>query len=477
MAAQPPSPQGFGYTPQLRRRLGLPDLINYGLVFMVIIAPMGIFGSVYQASGGMIVLAYAVGAFAMVFTAISYWQMVRAFPLAGSVYTYAGRGIAPWAGFLAGWAALFDYLLVPSLLSLVAAAAMNAIVPVIPVWAWIVLFLVFNTVINLYGIRMTALNNRIFLIGALIVLVIFLGAGITALLNGAGNGSAVLDPVFNADTFTSSLLLGAASVAVLSFLGFDAISMLAEENRGGASQIGKAMLAVLALTGTAFIAQTWVAALLVPNPGQLVTDGDPGGTAFYDAARVAAGPWLATLTAVATGLAWGVANNMVAQVATSRFLVAMGRDRQLPGWLAKVSIRRAVPVNATLTVAVVSLTLSLYMNTRADGITLLASLINFGAICAFITLHASVMWHYLRRKHLRNVWLHAVVPLIGAGILVMVAVHANVLAQWVGGAWIALGVGVLGVLYLSGRRPHLSGLAPASSPEPETAVAAGHHAH
>jgi len=477
MAVHPPSLEGFGYTQELHRRLGLADLIIYGLVFMVVIAPMGIFGSVYQASGGMVVLAYAIGAVALVFTAISYWQMVRAFPLAGSVYTYAGRGIAPWAGFLAGWAALFDYLLVPSLLSLVAAAAMTATLPAVPVWAWIVLFLTFNTVMNLLGIRLTALVNRVFLVGALSVLLIFLAMGIAALLTGAGNGSAVLDPLFNPDAFSASLVLGATSVAVLSFLGFDAISMLAEENRGGASDIGKAMLAVLALTGTAFIAQTWVAALLVPNPAQLVSDGDPGGTAFYDAARVAAGPWLARLTAVATALAWGVANNMVAQVATSRLLFAMGRDRQLPGGLAKVSIRRAVPVHAVMTVAVVSLTVSLYMNARADGIALLASLINFGAICAFITLHASVMWHYLRRLRSRNLGLHLVVPLIGATILVTVAINANVLAQRVGLAWLGLGVLVLGVLYVSGRRPHLSGFAPASSPEPATAVAAGHHAH
>ena len=80
---------------------------------MVPIAPFGIFGSVFQGSGGMVALAYAIGMVAMMFTALSYAQMSRAFPMAGSVYTYAGRGIAPPVGFLAGWMILLDYVLVP----------------------------------------------------------------------------------------------------------------------------------------------------------------------------------------------------------------------------------------------------------------------------------------------------------------------------------------------------------------------------
>jgi hypothetical protein len=122
-------PTRFGYRQELRRTLGFADLLFYGLVFMVPIAPMGIFGSVYVASGGMVALAYLVGMVALVFTAASYAQMVKAFPLAGSVYNYAGRGIAAPVGFLAGWAVLLDYMLVPSLLSLIAAVCCTRCAP------------------------------------------------------------------------------------------------------------------------------------------------------------------------------------------------------------------------------------------------------------------------------------------------------------------------------------------------------------
>src|SRR6187397_1698159 len=164
----------FGYRQELRRTLGLGDLLIYGLIFMVPIAPFGIFGSVFQASGGMVALAYAIGMVAMVFTALSYSQMVKAFPMAGSVYSYAGRGIAQPVGFLAGWMVLLDYVLVPGLLYLIAGVAMNSTVPAVPVWAWIAIFVVLNTVVNYLGIEMTARINRIMLAAELVVLAIFL---------------------------------------------------------------------------------------------------------------------------------------------------------------------------------------------------------------------------------------------------------------------------------------------------------------
>src|SRR4029450_624483 len=114
----------------------------------------------------------------------------------------------------------------------------------------------------------------------------------------------------------------------------------------------------------------------------LLADGDPGGTAFYDAARVAGGGWLAGLTAVATAIAWGFANSLVAQAATSRLLYAMARDRQLPSFLARVHRRTQVPANATFLVAAVSLALGLFMWRRTNGITELVGLINFGAMTA-----------------------------------------------------------------------------------------------
>jgi amino acid transporter len=449
-----PGIEAFGYHQELKRSLTFTDLLVYGLVFMVPIAPFGIFGGVFQTSGGMVALAYAVGMVAMAFTAASYSQMSRAFPMAGSVYTYAGRGIAQPVGFIAGWMILLDYVLVPGLLYLIASIAMNSIVTAIPVWLWLVAFVALNTIVNYLGIEFTARINKIMLIGELIVLAIFLVIGVVALASGEGRGFD-FSPVYNSDTFSFELIFGAVSIAVLSFLGFDGISTLAEENRDAARSLGKAMIGALVLAGTLFIVQTWVAALLVPDPDTLIAEGDAAGTAFYDAAGVAGGAWLATLTAVATAIAWGFANSLVAQAATSRLLFAMARDRQLPSILAKVDPKHRVPVNATLFVALISLALGLYMATRDDGITLLSTLVNFGALTAFLLLHVSVVVHFIVRKKSRNWGLHLVVPVVGFAILVAVIVNAQVAAQTLGFLWLGIGVVLLVVLMATGREPAL----------------------
>ena len=102
--------------------------------------------------------------------------------------------------------------------------------------------------------------------------------------------------------------------------------------------------------------------------------------------------------------------------------------------------------------------IGLYMAWRSDGIALLASLINFGAVAAFLTLHVAVVWHYVVRKRSRNLWSHLIVPAVGFAILGYVAVNANVAAQRLAFVWLGIGVVILVGLYAAGRRPVLSGL-------------------
>jgi amino acid transporter len=456
--AADPGVERFGYKQELQRSLTFTDLLIYGLIFMVPIAPFGIFGGVFQGSGGMVALAYIIGGVAMAFTALSYAQMAQAFPMAGSVYTYAGRGISAPVGFLAGWVILLDYVLVPALLYLVASVAMASFVPGIPIWVWLIGFVVLNTVVNFFGIQMTARTNKIMLVGELIVLAIFLVIGVIALAQGKGHGDP-LSPLFDSSTFSWPVVFGAVSVAVLSFLGFDGISMLAEESRENTRRLGRSMIFALALAGVLFVVQTWIAALLAPNRAELLANGSNVGSAFYDTAEYAGGHWLSVVTALATAIAWGFANSLVAQAATSRLLFAMARDRQLPAFLGKIHQKHKVPLNATLLVAVVSLVLGVSMSLRDDGgIPLLSSLVNFGAMTAFLALHVSVIVHYVIRQRSRDWWRHLIAPAIGFLILLYVVINAKVAAQVLGFVWLVIGVIILVGAYRLGRRPTLSAI-------------------
>ncbi|SFW25659.1 APC family permease [Pseudomonas sp. NFACC04-2] len=440
--------EAFGYKQELKRGLSLTDLVVYGMIFMIPIAPFGVFGYVNAEAPGMVPLAYIIGMVAMLFTALSYGSMARAFPVAGSVYSYAQRGLNPHVGFIAGWLMLLDYLLIPPLLYVYAAMALNHLFPDIPKVGFILAFLVSATFVNLRGITFTARMNIIFLLAQLVVLGIFLFYAWTALHGGAGHGQLTLAPLYSPEHFNFALLMQAVSIAVLSFLGFDAISTLAEEIKGDPGRsVGKAALVTLLVMGAIFVVQTWIATDLAAGMGFKSAD-----TAFYEIAELAAGSWLATLTAVATALAWGVAVAITSQAAVSRLLFGMARDGQLPKVLAKVHPKHNTPYMSIYLVAVLSLLICYLFINAVDTLT---SLVNFGALSGFMLLHITVINHYWRRQRSGQLIRHLICPLVGFVIVAAIMYNMGVAAQKLGLIWIAAGVVYLCLLNKFGSRTAL----------------------
>jgi amino acid transporter len=435
----------FGYKEQLNRALTTRDLVVYGMIFMVPIAPYSVFGFVWNDAKGMVPLAYLVGLIGMFFTAMSYAELSRAFPLAGSVYTYAQRGLHELAGFFSGWLILLDYILVPALLYLFSAVALRPLFPRTPEWIWLMGFIGFNAFVNLLGIQFTAQLNRYMLLMELVILAAFVIAGLLALYGGAGAGGLTLKPMYNPQVFSLSTVVGATSIAVLSFLGFDGISTLAEESRGGENSVGRAALSSLVLVGVLFMLQTWIAADLAQ--GMQFSSPD---TAFYEILERAGGVWLRLVTIVAVVIATAIANAIAAQAAVSRILFAMARDGKLPAVLAKVHPRYKTPYVSTLAVAFVSLLVGLLFSARVDD---LSRIVNFGALSSFLFLHLSVINHFFIR-HRSGDWLrHVVFPLLGSSVIGFVLYEMDKSAKIMGGCWIAVGIVYYLVLTVVLKKP------------------------
>ena len=172
-AASEAALEAMGYKQELKRAMSVPDMLVYGLIFMVPIAPFGIYGGVFSESGGMPALVYVVGTLAMVFTALSYGMLIREWPVSGSVYAYTSRGLGKGIGFVSGWTLLLDYLLIPVLMYVVASTALSGIVPEVPPWAFSIVFVVANTFVNIRGIALTDIVNRIALVLEVLVLAVF----------------------------------------------------------------------------------------------------------------------------------------------------------------------------------------------------------------------------------------------------------------------------------------------------------------
>jgi len=422
----------FGYHQQLRRALGTVDLVVYGMIFMVPIAPFAIFGFVWNDSRGMVPLAYLVGMAGMFFTAASYAQMARAFPVAGSVYSYAQRGLSEVAGFFAGWLILLDYILVPALLYLVSAVALRPLFPGVPETLWLVGFIAFNAIANVVGIQFTARVNRWLLALELVILALFVAFGLAALYGGAGAAGLTLKPVYDPHVFSAGTVAGATSIAVLSFLGFDGISTLAEENAGGANSVGRATMLALLLVGALFIVQTWIATDLA----QGMRFSSPE-TAFYEISERAGGAWLKVLTLGGTVVSSGIANAMAAQAAVSRILFAMARDRKLPAALARVHTIYKTPHISTLAVAAISLAVGVFFSRHIDD---LSRVVNFGALSGFLLLHLSVISHYFVRQRSGDWIRHLLFPVAGFVVIAYVLYQMDSAAKLMGACWVGAGL-------------------------------------
>ena len=430
----------------LRRQVTFPELLAYGLVFIGPAAAVGVFGTLDAKSNGTVPLVYLVATLVMALTAVSYVSMSAQVPRAGSVFAYATAGIGRRVGALTGWMVMLDYLLIPSVAYLFTGIAMNSLVPGVPVWVWTAGAVLVTTALNLSGVKIAARAATVVVIAETVVLLMVLVGGVVVLAS-SGAARGWLSPLTGTGSFSLAAVLAAVSVAVLSFLGFDALATFAEETTGDRRVIGRATIVCLVIAGLLFFAQTYIGSLLsTTTPAQLAADPASQGTAYYDVVDAQIAGWLHTLLALAKAV--GAAfSAMVGQAAASRILMDMGRSGRLPSVLTRLSPRTGAPVAGLLVAAAGNVALAVWAAQRADGLDVLVSVVDVGALVAFVLLHASVVgYFYVKRLGgTPSPLAHLVVPVAGSAALVAVLVNASHLALVVGAIWFVVGVAAVGV--------------------------------
>ncbi|WP_029106301.1 amino acid permease [Mycobacterium sp. URHD0025] len=415
---------------RLRRALGLPSLVLFGLVYMVPLTVFTTYGIVTQTTGGRLSVAYLVTLAAMVFTARSYARMAVAYPVAGSAYTYTQKSFGAPAGFLAGWSLLLDYLFLPMINYLVVGIYLHAAVPAIPAWVFIVLSIAGVTALNIVGIVSVARANVVIIAVQAVFIVTFLALACSKVFS---VGTVDLMAPFNGDgsaTGFSPVLAGAA-ILCLSFLGFDAVSTLSEEAKDPKRAVPRAIMIATVVAGLIFVVLSYLGQLVFPS--NQFGDVESGS---LDLMMTAGGQFLQTFFTAAY-VAGALGSAIASQASVARILYAMGRDGILPRSIfGYVSPRFATPVYAILTVSVVSLLATVI------SLSTLASVISFGALVAFSVVNLSVIKHYFvdrRERDGARVVANLVLPLIGFLLTVWLWTSLSGLTLVIGLCWLAVG--------------------------------------
>lgn len=421
-------------TPALRRALTLWDLILYGIVLIMPIAAVPLFGLVQQLSRGHAVTALLVSMVAMVLTAVSYGRMAARYPAAGSAYTFVRHGLNAHFGFLAGWVMLLDYLLVPVVCILYAALTLARLMPAVPTWLWCALIVTLITAVNLLGIRSTATANLAMMLAAIAVILPFLALACWWLWSRQGlPGLLSTRPFYAPDTFSWKSLGAATALAALTYGGFDGVSTMAEEVENPRRNVLIATVAVCLFTGVFSGLQLYLAQRVHPA----FTDFANPETAFMDVARTVGGPWLFAAMAAILILT-NLGSGLTAQAGVARLLYGMGRDGVLPrGFFAHLNARAAVPAYNLLLVGALALGGCLLLNYERA-----AELINFGAFLAFMAVNASVirLCYFASPRAQRRLVRDLVLPLAGLLFCLLIWWNLASSARIAGAAWLAAGL-------------------------------------
>jgi amino acid transporter len=433
--------------PTLRRALGLWDLVLYGIIVIQPTAPMPVFGVVSQRANGHVVTAVLIAMVAMLFTAISYGRMARAYPSAGSAFTYVGREIHPALGFVTGWGMVMDYLLNPLICTILCAQLARNFVPQLPYVVAAVFFAALFTSLNLFGIQTTArINEGLAAVMGMVIAIFFVAAAHYVFGHGHAASGFFTQPFYDPNTFHVKSVLGGTSLAVLTYIGFDGISTLSEEVQNPQRNILLATVLVCLVTGLLAGLEVYAAQLVWPV-ARPFSDVE---TAFVHVAGLAGGKWLLQLIN-GTLLVATVGSGMGSQIGAARLLYALGRGNAIPKkFFGAIDAKRQIPRNNIIFSGVLALIGALTID-FARGVDLL----NFGALIAFMGVNASSLVRYYIRSQTKRLG-DLIPPVLGFLICLLLWWNLNSHAMMLGSIWMLLGL-AYGAVRTRGFRSELVG--------------------
>ncbi|WHY92635.1 APC family permease [Neobacillus cucumis] len=414
----------------LNRTLTLVPITLFGIAYMTPAVVFTTFGVLSETTHGLIVSAYLITIIAMLFTAYSYSQMIKAFPVAGSAYTYTRKAIGSHLGFMIGWVLLLDYVFLPMAICVLTAYTLSAAIPAIPFWVSVLIFIIPPMVINILGIKLATKLNFWLMMLQFLVIGIFIVLSAKSLMTGTGSLVSIT-PLFTGQ-FSIPVIFAGAAIAAYSFLGFDSISTLTEETIQPEKTIPKATFLAVLICGGIFVVVSYLAQLV--HPSFHFKDVNSGG---FEVIRMVGGDLFVSIF-IAGLIVSSFASAVAAQASAARLLFVMGRDSVLPKRIfGYIHPKYKTPVYNLLIIGLVSL-VALKLDVASS-----TSFINFGAFTAFGFVNISVIAHYFikgNKRSPRDILFYLIIPLIGAVFNFWLWSNLDKHALILGGIWSVLGI-------------------------------------
>jgi amino acid transporter len=328
-----------------------------------------------------------------------------------------------------------DYLIVPIINTVYAALTLQRLMPSVPFFVWVVLFVFVITFLNLRGIRTMARSNEILLFIMCVVILIFIWLGIRYVFHAQGWGGLLsYKPFYDPATFDIGAVMTATSFAALTYIGFDGVTTLAEDVKNPKRNMLLAPILVCLFTGVFSGLQIYLAQRIWPDYN---TFANPE-TAFFDVAALVGGKFLFQAMAAILFIAC-LGSGLAGQVGAARLLFGMGRDGVIPGKIfSHLDARSGTPTYNIIIMAVLTIAGSIALSYQGA-----AELLNFGAFIAFmgVNIAAFRQFFFLRPAgQKRNIFMDAVLPVSGFIVCFLIWIALPTPAKVIGGIWFIIGL-------------------------------------
>jgi putrescine importer len=423
-----------GAQPHLKRVLSLWDLVYYGIILTSPIAAVPLFGEAQVLSHCHAATTLLLAMVAMSVTAVSFGRMASVFPSSGSVYSYVSKTMNPYVGFILGWTMFLEYLFQPIQNALYAVLAIRRLLPQIPFAVLAAVTVGLITLMTVQGIKFNARANQALLGFMLLVTAVFLGQAFRFIVlhNGVG-GLFTTHPIYDPATFNLRALAAGTSFAALVFIGFDGVSILAEEVKNPRRNVLLATVLVCIFTGLFSGLQVYLAQIVSPDYTTLSN----AETAFMDVAKIAGGAILFSaygLVLIVSSLACGLAGH----VGAARLLYCMGRDEVIPKRVfGHLSPKGGNPVyNEWIVGGFAYIAVLTIPWERA------AEMVTFGALLAFTAVNVAslIYFWFAQSASNRKFFRDAFVPGFGAVFCFGLLLGLQTWTKYAGLAWLLVGL-------------------------------------
>jgi len=353
---------------KLKKELGLFDVfaISTGAMFS-----SGFFllpGIASMHTGSSVVLAYLLAGFLILPAMFSIAEISSALPRSGGAYFFLDRSLGPMMGTIGG-IGTYIALLLKTAFALIGIGAYASIFWDIPIKETAIAFTVVFALLNVFGARKSSGIQRIFVIGLITILALFIVDGLTRFLLGSETTS-----VIPTDTFSPFLsdgldgLLFTTGFVFVSYLGLTQITSVAEEIKNPERNIPLGMALSLIVTTLIYVAGVFVMISAIGTES-LRNDLSPAASAAEKLFTWLPGKTGLYVVVIAAVFAFASTGN-AGMLATSRYPLAMGRDKLFSSKFTVIS-RFGTPVPAILLTA--GLIILFILLLTEEGIVKLAS--------------------------------------------------------------------------------------------------------